>query len=68
MGGGKKGLGGLQIKSWGWVSFSEIALHFGSCTCHDSAELSPGNYSDVGCIPLQGTEPHRMCVTSEATL
>lgn len=51
------------------MSFSEVALYFGSCTCHDSAELSPGNYSDdVGCIPLQSTEPHGMSVTNEAAL
>ena len=63
--------GGFQTQSWGGVSFSEVALPFSSCSCHDSAELPPGGdggHSDVGRVPPQGTELHGVSVSNEAVL
>lgn len=51
--------GGFQTQSWGWVAFSEGTLPFGSCSCHDSAELPPGSDggdSAVGCVLPRGTD------------
>ena len=63
--------GGFQNQSWGWVAFSAGTLPFGSCSCHDSAELPPGSDggdSAVGCMPPRGTDLHGMPTAQEAML